>query len=307
MSKSLKKIIVLLGPTASGKTGLGVKLAHEFDGEIVSADSRQVYRGMDIGTGKDLKEYSFKYKNKKIKIPYYLIDVVNPKTEFNLAKHQKLAYKAIDNISRRDKLPIVVGGTGLYLQALVDGYSLSSVKTDKKLRAKLEKMSVAKLFSLFKKLDSQKASKLNQSDKNNKRRLIRYIELEKNGGEKRVSQPRYNSLVLGLTWPIGELRKRIGKRLGQRLAEGMVKEVEGLRRQGVSWKRLEGFGLEYRFISLYLQNKIGYQEMIEKLNKAIGQFAKRQMSWFRRWERQGAKIIWLKNKKQAKQEIKKFL
>ncbi|MDP3043478.1 MAG: tRNA (adenosine(37)-N6)-dimethylallyltransferase MiaA [bacterium] len=325
-----KKIIVILGPTASGKTGLGVKLAYKFNGEIVSADSRQVYKGMDAGTGKDLDEYMLKIPNPKSQIPnkfkiqnskikkykiikilYYLIDIVSPKTEFNAAKYQKLAYEAIDDILSRGKLPILVGGTGLYLQAVVDGYNLSRVKPDKVLRAKLEKKNADRLFALLKKINHKFAGKLNESDRKNKRRLIRYLEIaslrrETPGDAKKNNK--YGALLIGVSRSREILYKRIYKRLVERLEkEDMIGEVERLREEGVSWKRLESFGLEYKYISLYLRKKLTYDEMVEKLNTAIRQFAKKQITWFKRWERQGEKINWVKNRAEAEMLIKKFI
>ena len=316
LKEKKQKIIVILGPTASGKTKLAVSLARKFNGEIVSADSRQVYKGMNVGTGKDLKEYIIKSQiaNRKSqinKISYHLIDAVEPKQEFNLAKYQKLAYGAIDDILTRGKLPIVVGGTGLYLQAVVDSYQLSKAKPDKKLREKLEKMSAQKLFKILSGLDYKKANGLNESDKKNKRRLIRYIEVAKSGFVAKAVEPfkqQYEFLLIGVKKNREEIRKRIYKRLIERLEkEDMIGEVERLRKQGLSWKRLESFGLEYKFISEYLRNRLTYEEMVEKLNIAISQFAKRQMSWFRRWERQGRKIYWIKNTRMGKKLIKIFL
>ncbi len=325
--KNNNKIIVILGPTSSGKTGLAVKLAYEFNGEIVSADSRQVYRGMDVGTGKDLDEYLVKGVRHPIgcrtpyRIPYHLIDVVSPKTEFSLAKYQKLAYKTIDDILARGKLPIIVGGTGLYLQAVVDGYELSKVKPDKKLREKLEKLNADQLFKKLQKLKPDFADRLHESDKKNKRRLIRYIEICKDtecpsllrrsgyGGRvgHSVSNADYDFLLIGLTWSREVLMERIYKRLIGRLEkEYMIGEVERLHKQGVTWKRLESFGLEYKYISLYLQKKLIYEEMVKKLNIAIRQFAKRQMSWFRRWERQETKIYWVKDRGEAEKLVRRF-
>ncbi|MDD5071963.1 MAG: tRNA (adenosine(37)-N6)-dimethylallyltransferase MiaA [Patescibacteria group bacterium] len=328
------KIIVVLGPTASGKTTLGVSLARKFNGEIISADSRQVYKGMDIGTGKDLQDYRLEIPNSKfqipnkiqnpclagrqaksktINIPYHLIDVVNPNTKFSLAKYQRLAFKAIDDILRRSKTPIIVGGSGLYLQAVVDNYNLSGTKPDKKLREKLEKESVEDLFLELKNINPKFAERLNGSERKNKRRLIRYLEIMQ--GEEvrplardRASKSSYDFLLLGLTWPREVLKERIYKRLVERLEkENMVGEVEKLHKDGVSWKRLESFGLEYKYISLYLQGKLTYEEIAEKLNRAIGQFAKRQMTWFRRWEKQGRKINWVTDGKEAERLVKKFL
>lgn len=318
------KIIVILGPTASGKTKLGVYLARKFNGEIVSADSRQVYKGMDIGTGKDLKEFTIvdcrlsidqkqnQYNNQKssienrqlqiVKIPYHLIDVVSPKIEFNLAKYQKLAYKAINDILKRNKTPILVGGTGLYLQAVVDGYNLSTVKPNKKLREKLENKTTQQLFNILKKINLAKAESLNNSDKQNKRRLIRCIEILQKDTKcptghlvSKSFTTNYQFLLIGLNLPKEILHKKIYKRIIERLEkQDMIGEVERLhKQQKVSWKRLENFGLEYKYVSLYLQKKLNYQELVEKLNIASRQFAKRQITWFKRWEKQGAKIHWM--------------
>lgn len=313
--KKNKKIVVILGTTASGKTGLGVKLARKFDGEIVSADSRQVYRGMDVGTGKDLEEYrieipksSISNQRRFVKIPYHLIDVVSPNTEYNLAKYKKQAEKAIDDILKRGRLPIVVGGTGLYLEALVEGYDLAQARPDRGFRERFEKASLEKLLQKIQKLDPAFAGKINESDRKNRRRLIRYLEILERGERSGEARKRYESLLIGLTRPKEELEKRIYKRLIDRLErEDMVGEVKRLHKEGVSWKRLESFGLEYRFVSLYLKGELTYEEMVEKLFIAIRQFAKRQMTWFRRWERKGAKIHWIKAQREALGLIKDFL
>jgi tRNA dimethylallyltransferase len=331
MLKNSNKIIVILGPTASGKTKLGVDLARKFNGEIISADSRQVYKGMDVGTGKDLDEYGG--------VKYHLIDIVSPNTKFSLAKYQKLAFEAIEGILKRGKTPIIVGGTGLYLQAVVDNYNLNGAKPDKGLRENLEKKSVEELFLELKKINSKFADKLNDSDKKNKRRLIRYIEVMQNNKQQespgchaggngvtdsipsalnetrfyrsaslRSRMTNYNFLLLGLTWPREVLNERIHKRLVDRLEkENMIDEVKNLHAGGVSWKRLESFGLEYKFISLYLQEKKDYEEMVERLNIASRQFAKRQMTWFRRWEKQRKKIYWIEGEEQAEKLVKDFL
>ena len=296
----MNQLITILGPTASGKSSLGIKLAREFNGEIVSADSRQVYRSMDIGTGKDLNEFRI--------IPYHLIDIVSPKTDFNLAKYLKLAKRAIADIQRRGKLPILVGGTGLYFQAVVDGYSLSAVKPDKKLRAELEKKSVLELEQMLKKLDPGF-----QADEKNKRHLIRYIEvvkqtkqpliqaLTKRGGD-------YSCLVLGVTLPRHKLNEKIDGRLIRRLErEGLIEEVVRLRKSGVTWRRLLSFGLEYAFVSRYLRGELNRNELAEKLAVAIHQFAKRQITWLKRWERQGREIVWINTYDQARRLVKEWL
>ncbi|MCU0679946.1 MAG: tRNA (adenosine(37)-N6)-dimethylallyltransferase MiaA [Planctomycetes bacterium] len=305
------KIIVVLGATASGKTGLGIKLAQDFNGEIISADSRQVYKGMDIGTGKDLQDYQIKSGKKKIIIPYHLIDVVSPQQEFNLAKYKKMAEKAIADILKRKRLPIIVGGTGLYLQALIDNYDLSKRAPDLAFRKELEALTVLELWNRLKKENELFANNLNSSDRHNKRHLIRYLELAKESQELivRTKKPsQFDALLLGLDWPKEILWERIKKRLLDRLEkENMVLEIKRLHRSGVSWERLESFGLEYRFIARYLQKQISYEEMIEQLFFAIRQFAKRQKTWFRRWEKQGRKINWVKNLNEANELVNDFL
>jgi tRNA dimethylallyltransferase len=294
-----------LGPTASGKTGLGVKLAKEFNGEIISADSRQVYRGMDIGTGKDLKDYDG--------VPYHLMDVADPKDVFDIAQYKQQAEAAIADIISRGKLPIIVGGSGLYLQALIDDYQLSTVKPDAKLRDDLEAKTLAELQNILETKNKSFFDKLNNSDKNNKRRLIRYIEITENTQKPQTdfnkkSEPKYDSLLIGLSFPKELIKERIYKRLIDRLDnEDMVEEIKGLHDNGVSWERLESFGLEYKFISWYLQDKIDYETMVEKLSTAINQFAKRQMTWFKRWEKQGKEIFWENDYNKIKEKINKFL
>ena len=305
------QLVVILGPTSSGKTRLAVELAAKFNGEIISADSRQVYRGMDIGTGKDLREYKIlNIKNKKyIDIPYYLIDVVEPNQEFNLAMYKRQAEEAIEDVHRHGKLPILVGGSGLYLQAVVDNYQLSNVAADDILRNKLEKKTVQNLYQELAKLNKKFAEKLNHSDRHNKRRLIRYLEIQKQGvASLKRGDEKFDSLIIGLTLSKKELGERIKARLLERLEkEDMIGEVSKLHREGVSWQRLESFGLEYKFVSRYLQKKITYEELVEQLNRAINRFARRQLVWFRRWEKQGRVIIWIKNGKNGVGEIEKLI
>lgn len=340
MNYSKKKIIVILGPTACGKTKLAVELARKFNGEIVSADSRQVYKGMDIGTGKDLKEYSVileprlsgaieSYgkadKNQMlsrslsasgglqhdiIKIPYHLIDIASPKECFDLASYQKLAFRAIDDILSRGKLPILVGGSGLYLQAVVDNFKLANAQKDCFLRQELAKHGAGELFEKLKKIAPKMAAKLNQSDKNNKRRLVRYLEIleQDKDFKSQTGKKKYDALLIGVKCSREILKQRIAQRLIKRLKEqNLIGEVASLRGQGLSWKRLESFGLEYKFISFYLQKKISYEEMVEKLNIAINQFSKRQLTWFNRWEKQGARINWLKDGGGAAVLVRKFI
>ena len=301
--KNKPKILVILGTTASGKTSLGIRLAAKFNGEIISADSRQVYRGLDIGTGKDLAEYQAEGK----KIPYHLIDVVDPQTEFNLAKYQTSANRAIVKILKKGKLPIIVGGSGLYLQALVDNYQLGQTNSGSPLRTKLGKMSTLELFGELQKLRPDFAARLNNSDKNNPRRLTRYLEIIKSGNLDKIGRQEraYDFLLLGLTWPDKILQERISFRLLERLEkQGMVAEVQRLHDSGLSWERLQSFGLEYKFISQHLLGELSYAEMIKKLETAIYRFAKRQKTWFRRWEKQGAEINWVKDQAAAEKTIR---
>jgi tRNA dimethylallyltransferase len=304
----MKKIIVILGPTASGKSDLAVKIAlwlsskkikKKFDiegAEIISADSRQVYRGMDIGTGKITKE---EMKG----IPHYLLDVASPKRNFTVAQFVDLAKKAISKIFKKKKIPIICGGTWFYIYALVDGYTFPRVKPDWKLRRKLEKKSEKELFEELKKLDPERAKTI---DPHNKRRLIRAIEIAKKIGKvpplKKQPLP-YPILFLGIEKNFPELKKLIEKRLKKRLKQGMIEEVKKLRESGVSWKKLESFGLEYEWIAKYLQGKIEKEEMIKKLQRDIEKFARRQIKVFKKDKR----VVWIKNEREAKKAIKKFL
>lgn len=299
------QVLVILGTTASGKTSLGVKLAAKFKGEIISADSRQVYKGMDVGTGKDLAEYRIGKK----KISYHLIDVADPKKGFDLARYQKLAFRAIKDVFKRGHLPIIVGGSGLYLQALVDNYSLDQGKTKSPQRIKWERWSAERLFQELVRLKPDFAGRLNNSDKNNPRRLVRYLEIAESGDLDKIKKREtpYNFLLLGLTWPDAVLRERINFRILDRLEkEEMVAEVKGLNEKGLSWEKLKSFGLEYKFISQHLLGELTYPEMFEKLSIASYRFAKHQKTWFKRWEKQGAKIKWIKNIKESEKEIKKW-
>ena len=312
-----KKVIVILGPTSSGKTNLAVKLAKQFNGEIISADSRQVYKGMDVGTGKDLGEYKIKkttnQENKKTKIekiPYHLIDVVSPKKQFTVADYQQLAYRAIDDILQRGKVPIICGGTGLYISAVTEGYILPKVQSSKfkiqSIRNKLNKLNLNQLLEQLKKID-QKTYRV--IDKNNRRRVQRALEIYYQTGLSKSAQlekrpPAYKFLVLSLSFSRKVLNQRIDSRLKHRLEKGgLVKEVKRLHQQGVSWKRLEEFGLEYRWVAKYLQGKISYDEMFKELKKAIHHFAKRQMTWFKR----NKNIKWIQGFSSAQREIDQFL
>jgi len=300
------KVIAILGPTASGKTSLAVKLADKFNGEIVSADSRQVYKGMDIGTGKDLNEYFVDGK----KINYHLIDVADPQKVFTLADYQVQAFKAFDDILGRKKLPFLVGGSGLYLEAVVDNYLLSDSKPSLEKREEYESLELSDLQNRIKKINKTFFAGINNSDLNNKRRLARYLEvlLDEKSFNPKKGKRKYDFLFLGLNPEREVIKEKIYKRLLDRINnEDMIGEVKRLHESGVSFERLESFGLEYRFVSLFLQNKISEQQLIDRLFTAICQFSKRQMSWFRRWEKMGAKIVWLEDKDEAEKIIKQFI
>ena len=279
---------MILGATASGKTALAVRLAHELGGEIISADSRQVYQGMDLGTGKDLNQYVIDGK----KINYHLIDVVEPQEEFSLFDFQKIFYEIFTDLQQKNVLPIMVGGTGLYLEAVLASYDLPFAPRDESLRKKL---SVKTKKELQEMLLSLKPNVHNKTDLQDQERLIRAIEIEL--ARKIVSNKSYkpdiDAVVFGIRWERQLLRQRITNRLEERLNQGMVEEVKSLNKRGISWERLESFGLEYRFISMYLQSKISYEEMKEDLNAGIHQFSKRQETWFRRMEKKNITINWI--------------
>jgi len=284
-----KNLVVILGPTASGKTEIAARLACDLHGEIISADSRQVYRGMDIGTGKDLNQYIINAQ----KIPYHMIDIVDPDCEFNLFEFQKRFYKIFHQVKNKDNLPILAGGTGLYLQAILSDYDMPEVTPEPELRKELDQKSIEELKEIF---FSFKTHLHNKTDLEDKQRLIRAIEIEKARNKKtseKDERPEIDAAVYGICWERSILRQRITSRLEERLKHGMIQEVESLHAAGLSWEKLDSFGLEYRYISQYLQNLIPFDEMKNKLNTAIHQFAKRQETWFRRMERKGITIKWI--------------
>jgi tRNA dimethylallyltransferase len=296
MVKKSPKLIVILGPTASGKTELAVKLAKKFNGEIVNADSRQVYKGMDIGTAKPTK--------KEMRgVPHHLLDVASPKRKFTVAQYRKLALKAIERIQKKGKIPFLVGGTWFYIRAVVDGLVIPKVPPDWKLRKKLEKKSPQELYEILKKLDPERAKTI---EKENPRRLIRAIEICKKIGKVpplRFNPLPYPVLMIGIKRAKKELMERIKKRFFEWLKRGLILEVIKLRKMGVSFKRIEEFGMHYREIAKYLRGKISEKEMIENSIKEIQNYAKKQMNWFKKDKR----IKWIRNYKEAKELIKKFL
>ena len=291
-----KKLIVILGPTASGKSELAIKIAKKFNGEIVSADSRQVYKGMDIGTGKVTKK-------EMQGIPHYLLDVASPKRRFTVVQYRKLALKTINKIFKKGKVPILCGGTGFYIQAVVDGIVIPEVPPDWKLRKKLEKKTVEELYQILKKLDPQRAKTI---EPKNKRRLIRALEIVKKIGRVPILKKKplpYPVLMISLKKEKKELSSLIRKRFFKWLKRGLIKEVKNLKKSGLSWERIEEFGLHYQAIAQYLKGKIVYDMMIKNSLRELSRFAKRQMAWFKRDKR----IIWLKNYKEVEKLVKEFL
>jgi tRNA dimethylallyltransferase len=292
----MHRLIAVVGTNASGKSELAVQLARRFHGEIVSADSRQVYKGLDIGSGKITKR-------EMRGIPHYLLDVANPKRTFTVAQYQHLARKAFENIWKRGALPILCGGTGLYVRAAVDGLVIPAAKPNPALRRKLVKKSAAELFKILEQKDPARAATI---DAHNPRRLIRALEIAEALGRvpKLKTEPlRARVLILGVAKEGTEMKQRIARRLGKRLTSGMVKEVEQLHKNGLSWKRLEDLGLEYRYVALYLQNKIKKEELFPLLAKEIFHYAKRQMTWFKRDPR----IRWMRDPREAKALAERFL
>jgi len=287
------KLIVILGPTAVGKTEFAIKLAKKFNGEIISADSKQVYKEMDIGTGKVSK--------KEMKgIPHYLLDIVSPKKHFSVAQYQKLAYKNINKILKKEKVPFLVGGSPFYIYSIVEGWTFPKMKPNWKLRKKLEKKTKEELFSILKKLDKERTKTI---EKENKRRLIRAIEIAKTFGKKPKlkKNPQFDCLLIGIKKQKDELKKRISKRVDKMIRLGLEKEVRKLVKK-YGWNPLlQTIG--YGEWLPYFEEKISKNEVGEKIKENTFQFAKRQMTWFKRDKR----IHWFKNYKETEKLIKHFL
>lgn len=278
-------MLVVVGSTASGKTKLAVDLARTLNGEVISADSRQVYRGLDIGSGKDLDEYQ--------EIPHHLIDIVNPGFEYNIFNFQKDFINAFDNINVRQKLAIMAGGSALYVDSILKGYRLVEVAHDPALRADLAEFSQQ---ALIERLLSLKPQQHNTTDLIERERIIRAIEIAE--GEKLAQNtdtyfPELCPFILAIKWPRDIIRQRITARLKERFDQGLVAEVEQLHQQGISWETLHFYGLEYRFVAQHLQGQLSKNDCFQKLNAAIHAFSKKQDTWLRRLERNGSKVHWL--------------
>ena len=281
-------LIAIIGPTASGKTSLATALAYDLDSEIISGDSRQVYRGMDIGTGKDLEDYVVEGRQ----IPYHLIDIVEPGYKYNVFEYQRDFLKAYEDICRRGKLPILCGGTGMYVESVLKGYRLLPVPENPALRERLSGKSLDELtaiLSTYKKLH-------NSTDVDTVKRAVRAIEIEEYYRQTPVQErefPHLKSLIIGVSIDRDLRRKKISERLRERLDAGMVEEVRGLLGRGIAPEDLIYYGLEYKYLTLYVTGQMTHAEMVQDLEIAIHQFAKRQMTWFRGMERGGFNIHWI--------------
>jgi tRNA dimethylallyltransferase len=286
--KSKYDLLVITGPTASGKTSLAVAIANRSGGEIISADSRQVYKGMNIGTGKDYDDYLIN----GVRVPCHLIDIADPGYKYNVFEFQRDFIKVYSSLKERNIFPVVCGGSGMYADSIITGYKMFEVPNDSGLRIELEKKSMEELKEIL----STYKGLHNITDIDTRKRAIRAIEIEhfsRNRKKQKSDFPKISSLVVGIHFDRDTRRQRISERLRQRLKAGMIPEVKHLIEQGVSIESLIYYGLEYKFVTLYLTGKITYDEMVRDLEMAIHQFAKRQMTWFRGMEKRGIKIHWI--------------
>jgi len=303
----MQKMITILGPTASGKTPIAARLAAEIGGEIISADSRQVYRRMDIGTGKDLADYVVDGHQ----IPYHLIDIREPGTKYNLFEYQQEFFDAYETIQGRGAVPILCGGTGLYIEAVLKGYKLSPVPQNQELRDRLDGKSLAELTQMLAELKARNNSNMhNTTDVDSCQRAIRAIEIETYNLEHLMPKrelPPVESVIIGINIDRELRREKITRRLKARLEDGMVEEVKKLLDEGIPADDLIYYGLEYKFVTEYLTGRLSYDEMFMRLEIAIHQFAKRQMTWFRGMERRGFKINWLEATLPIEEKIKSII
>ena len=319
----MQKMITILGPTASGKTPLAAALAQQINGEIISADSRQVYRRMDIGTGKDLADYtvhgsgsmvqgsSLTINQEPLTIPYHLIDICEPGTKYNLFQYQQDFFDAYQDIIGRGKTPILCGGTGLYIEAVLKGYQLSPVPQNPELRARLEGKTLDELTEMLVELKQKNGSTMhNTTDVDSCQRAIRAIEIEEynlHTPTPKRELPPIDSLIVGVNIDREARREKITRRLKARLEEGMIEEVRGLLAEGIPAEDLIYYGLEYKFVTEYLVGKMTYDEMFQRLEIAIHQFAKRQMTWFRGMERRGFTIHWIDALQPMEEKVRQIL
>ncbi len=296
------QLLTILGPTASGKTAVAAHAASRFNGEVLSADSRQVYRHMDLGTGKDYADYDINGQ----KIPYHLIDLVDAGGQYNVFEYQRDFLKAFADVTSRGKLPVLCGGSGLYLEAVLKNYKLIQVPPNEELRRSLRSASLGELTEVLK---SYKPKLHNTTDIDSPKRAVRAIEIEDYLREHpglETAIPKIDSLVVGVKFDRLTRRKRISERLKQRIGQGMLDEVRALLGRGLTPDQLTYYGLEYKYLTLHLTGKLSYPEMFSQLETAIHQFAKRQMTWFRRMERQGTVIHWLDGYMPLEEKLKRI-
>lgn len=287
-NKKKPELVGIIGHTAAGKTGLAANLAAKLDGEVISADSRQVYRQMDIGTGKDFQDYKIDERT----IPSHLIDITDPGYEYNVYEYQKDFLNVFNDLLKRGKLPVLCGGTGMYIEAVLKGYQLINVPHNTELRKSLESESNENLIKLLRSFKIPH----NITDTESRKRLIRAIEIAsfyEENEEPEDTFPEFNYLLIGVKFDRESRRKRITERLKQRLEAGMIEETKNLLDSGIPAEKLIYYGLEYKYLTLYLTGKLSYDDMFRLLNTAIHQYAKRQMTWFRKMERDGFQIHWL--------------
>lgn len=295
-------LISILGATASGKTGVAAHLSKRLNGEIISADSRQVYRGMSIGTGKDIDDYAVEGQP----IPYHLIDIVDAGQQYNVFEYQRDFLKAFETISERGKIPVLCGGSGMYIEAVLKGYRLINVPINEALRAQLSNKTLLELIELLKNYKNLH----NTSDVDTVKRAIRAIEIEEyylEHSEIDTTYPNINSLLIGVKFDRDSRRKRITQRLKSRLDEGMIDEVKTLLNSGLTPESLIYYGLEYKYLTQYVLGQLSYNEMFSQLETSIHQFSKRQMTWFRRMEKQGFNIHWLDGYQPMEEKIDNIL
>jgi len=299
--------VIVLGPTAVGKTAIGVAIAHAFNGEILSADSRQTYRHLDIGSGKDLKDYVVD----GVQVPYHLIDIIDLPAEYTVYNYQQDFYKAFKDIQSRGKLPVVVGGTGMYLDAIVRNYQLVNLPENPELKAELEATPLEELAARLLKEQPDLHVMADLEEKDRVIKALEIIEAKKAGFDTtEIDRPEIKPFIIGTTLPRPQMWENIHKRLIERIDEGMLDEVQGIHDSGISWERLEKLGLEYRYCSQLLQGKIESKEiMTEQLFISIRQFAKRQETWFRMMEKKGVAINWLNpgSKEERIEQAKKII
>jgi tRNA dimethylallyltransferase len=295
-------LLVITGPTASGKTSLAAAVAFKLNGEIISADSRQVYRQMNLGTGKDYADYLTGGK----KIPCHLIDVADPGYKYNVFEYQRDFVHVLSDLRSRKKFPVVCGGSGMYIDSIISGYRMTEVPPDPLLRASLERKSIGELIEILSSLKKLH----NKTDIDTKKRAIRAIEIERYNGsvnEKQNQFPVTKPLIAGVAFSRERRREKISERLKQRFKEGMEDEVRQLLKQGIEPETLIYYGLEYKYITLFITGRLSYSEMFNKLETAIHQFAKRQMTWFRSMERKGIKIHWIDGELPMEEKVERVL